>query len=101
VLWTAACMLRTRFGFGLASFTAEIDLARERSAFHASFAGWGRVQLVPPAAAELAAEIDADETRHRQRSVARLLHPRVRQVERFEPQKTGKITSQLQPRINS
>jgi predicted acetyltransferase len=36
----------------LASFTAEIDLPRERSAFHAPFAAAGHVRLVPLAAAD-------------------------------------------------
>ena len=51
-LWATEGTIYCRFGFGLASFTAEIDLPRERSAFHASFAAWGRVQFVPPATAE-------------------------------------------------
>ena len=51
-LWATEDTIYGRFGFGLASFTSEIDLARERSAFHASFASWGHVQLVPPATAE-------------------------------------------------
>jgi len=51
-LWATEDTIYGRFGFGLASFTAEIDLPRERSAFHASFAAWGRVQFVPPATAE-------------------------------------------------
>src|SRR4029077_4304437 len=41
-----------RFGFGLASFTAEIDLPRERAAFHAPLATCGHVRLVSPGAAE-------------------------------------------------
>jgi predicted acetyltransferase len=51
-LWATEDTIYGRFGFGLASFTAEIDLPRERSAFHAPFAAWGRVRLVPPDAAE-------------------------------------------------
>jgi len=51
-LWATEDTIYGRFGFGLASFTAEIDLARERSAFHAAFTASGRVQLVSPAAAE-------------------------------------------------
>jgi predicted acetyltransferase len=51
-LWASEDTIYGRFGFGLASFAAEIDLPRERSAFHASFASWGHVQLVPPATAE-------------------------------------------------
>src|SRR5215467_6515913 len=45
-LWATEDTIYGRFGFGLASFTAEIDLPRERSAFHAPFAAWGRVQFV-------------------------------------------------------
>ena len=51
-LWATEDTIYGQFGFGLASFTAEIDLPRERSAFHASFESGGRVQLVPLAAAE-------------------------------------------------
>jgi predicted acetyltransferase len=51
-LWATEDTIYGRFGFGLASFTGEIDLPRERSAFHAPFAACGRVQLVSPATAE-------------------------------------------------
>jgi predicted acetyltransferase len=51
-LWATEDTIYGRFGFGLASFTAEIDLPRERSAFHASLRTSGRVQLVAPATAE-------------------------------------------------
>jgi len=51
-LWATEDTIYGRFGFGLASFTAEIDLARERSAFHAPFVPSGHVQLVSPAIAE-------------------------------------------------
>lgn len=51
-LWATEDTIYGRFGFGLASFTAEIDLARERSAFHAPSAPTGRVQLVSLGAAE-------------------------------------------------
>jgi predicted acetyltransferase len=51
-LWATEDTIYGRFGFGLASFTAEIDLPRERSTFHTSFAASGRVQLVPLATAE-------------------------------------------------
>jgi predicted acetyltransferase len=51
-LWASEDTIYGRFGFGLASFTAEIDLPRERSAFHARFAASGPVSLIPPAAAE-------------------------------------------------
>ena len=42
-LWATEGTIYGRFGFGLASLTAEIDLARERSAFHAPFAPFGHV----------------------------------------------------------
>jgi predicted acetyltransferase len=51
-LWATEDTIYGRFGFGLASFTAEIDLPRERSAFHSPFAVSGRIRLVPPAEAE-------------------------------------------------
>jgi predicted acetyltransferase len=51
-LWATEDTIYGRFGFGLASFTAEIDLPRERSAFHAPFPTFGRVDLVSPVAAE-------------------------------------------------
>jgi predicted acetyltransferase len=51
-LWATEDTIYGRFGFGLASFSAEIDLPRERSAFHEAFASSGRVRLVSPAAAE-------------------------------------------------
>jgi predicted acetyltransferase len=51
-LWCTEDTIYGRFGFGQASFTAEIDLPRERSAFHAPFVAAGRVRLVPPAMAE-------------------------------------------------
>ncbi|MFL6352564.1 MAG: GNAT family N-acetyltransferase, partial [Bryobacteraceae bacterium] len=51
-LWATEETIYGRFGFGLASFTAEMDLARERSTFHAPYAASGRVQLVSPGAAE-------------------------------------------------
>jgi predicted acetyltransferase len=50
-LWASEDTIYGRFGFGLASFTATIDLPRERSSFHTSFAASGRVHLVPLAAA--------------------------------------------------
>jgi predicted acetyltransferase len=49
-LWATEDTIYGRFGFGLASFTAEIDLPRERSAFHAPFPAFGRVDLVSPVA---------------------------------------------------
>ena len=51
-LWATEDTIYGRFGFGLASFTAEIDLPRERSAFHAPSPVSGRVRLVPLSAAE-------------------------------------------------
>lgn len=51
-LWATEDTIYSRFGFGLASFSAEIDVPRERSAFHGSFAAAGDVRLVPLAAAE-------------------------------------------------
>jgi predicted acetyltransferase len=51
-LWATEDTIYGRFGFGLASFTAEIDLPRERSAFRAPFSAFGRARLVPPATAE-------------------------------------------------
>ena len=51
-LWATEDTIYGRFGFGLASFTAEIDLPRERSAFHAPFAASARARLVPLAVAE-------------------------------------------------
>ena len=51
-LWASEDTIYGRFGFGLASFTAEIDLPRERSAFHARLAASGNLRLVPLAAAE-------------------------------------------------
>ena len=51
-LWATEGTIYGRFGFGLASFVAEIDLARERSAFYASFSDLGRVRLAALGAAE-------------------------------------------------
>src|SRR6516225_282664 len=51
-LWATEGTIYGRFGLGLASFTAEIDLARERSAFHAPFSTFGHVRLVSPGTAE-------------------------------------------------
>jgi len=51
-LWATEDTIYGRFGFGLASFTAEIDLPRERSAFRAPLSSSGRVQLVPLGTAE-------------------------------------------------
>src|SRR5215470_2626412 len=51
-LWATEDTIYGRFGFGLASFTAEIDLPRERSAFHTPSSTFGHVQLVPLGSAE-------------------------------------------------
>lgn len=51
-LWATEGTIYGRFGFGLASLTAEIDLARERSAFHAPFSTFGHVRLVSLGTAE-------------------------------------------------
>jgi len=46
-LWASEDTIYGRFGFGLASFRAEIDLPSERSEFHARFAASGIVRLAP------------------------------------------------------
>src|SRR5262249_13225067 len=51
-LWATEDTIYGRFGFGLASFTAEIDLPRERSAFHGPSLTSGPVHLVPLGSAE-------------------------------------------------
>ena len=51
-LWASESTIYGRFGFGLAPFTAEIDLPRERSAFYGPSLTSGHVQLVPLGAAE-------------------------------------------------
>jgi predicted acetyltransferase len=51
-LWATEDTIYGRFGFGLASFAGEIDVPRERSAFHTPSLASGRVRLVSPAAAE-------------------------------------------------
>ncbi len=51
-LWATEDTIYARFGFGLASFAGEIDMPRERSAFHSPSPASGRVRLVSPAAAE-------------------------------------------------
>jgi predicted acetyltransferase len=51
-LWASEGTIYGRFGFGLASFVAEMDLARERSTFYAPFSTFGRVRLVLLDAAE-------------------------------------------------
>jgi predicted acetyltransferase len=51
-LWATEDTIYGRFGYGVASFTAEIDVARERTAFHRAFDPAGETRLVPPAEAE-------------------------------------------------
>jgi predicted acetyltransferase len=50
-LWATEDAIYGRFGYGVASFTAEIDVARERSAFHAPLEPAGSTRLVPLAEA--------------------------------------------------
>lgn len=51
-LWASEDRIYGRFGYGLASLTGEIDLARNRSAFQAPLEPFGRARLVPLAEAE-------------------------------------------------
>jgi predicted acetyltransferase len=51
-LWASEDTIYGRFGYGMASLVAEIDLARERSAYHAPAEPLGQARLVPLAAAE-------------------------------------------------
>jgi predicted acetyltransferase len=51
-LWATEDTIYGRFSFGLASFAGEIEMPRERSAFHVPFPASGPVRLVSPAAAE-------------------------------------------------
>jgi len=51
-LWATEDTIYGRFGFGLASFAGEIEMPRERSAFHVPSPGSSRVRLVSPTAAE-------------------------------------------------
>jgi predicted acetyltransferase len=51
-LWASEDTIYGRFGYGVASLVAEIDLARERSAYHAPAEPLGQARLVPLAAAE-------------------------------------------------
>jgi predicted acetyltransferase len=51
-LWATEDVIYGRFGYGVASFTAEIDVARERSAFHTLFEPAGTTRLVPVTEAE-------------------------------------------------
>jgi predicted acetyltransferase len=51
-LWATEDTIYGRFGYGLASLTIEIDLARDRSAYYASAEPFGPTRLVPLAEAE-------------------------------------------------
>jgi predicted acetyltransferase len=51
-LWASEDGIYGRFGYGMASLTAEIDVARERSSYHASTEPFGETRLVPPGGAE-------------------------------------------------
>src|SRR5262245_60074146 len=52
LLWASEDTIYSRFGYGIASFTAEIDLPREHSAYHTSFAPAGAARVVPLSEAE-------------------------------------------------
>jgi predicted acetyltransferase len=51
-LWATEDPIYGRFGYGLASYSLEIDLARERSAFYAPAERFGQMRLVPLGQAE-------------------------------------------------
>ncbi|PYO57601.1 MAG: GNAT family N-acetyltransferase [Candidatus Rokuibacteriota bacterium] len=51
-LWATEDTIYGRFGYGIASFTAEIELPRERSAYHAPFEPSGAARLMPLREAE-------------------------------------------------
>ena len=51
-LWASEDTIYGRFGYGMASLTAEIDIARERSAFYRQREPSGEPRLVPVADAE-------------------------------------------------
>jgi predicted acetyltransferase len=51
-LWATEDSIYGRFGYGLASYSLEIDLPRERSTFYAPAEPVGRVRLVPLGQAE-------------------------------------------------
>ena len=51
-LWASEDRIYGRFGYGLASLTGEIDVAREHTAFRAPAEPLGRARLVPLAEAE-------------------------------------------------
>ena len=47
-LWATEDPIYTRFGYGIGSFAGEVELPRERGAFHTAFPPAGDVQLVRP-----------------------------------------------------
>jgi predicted acetyltransferase len=51
-LWATEDVIYGRFGYGIASFTGEIELARDRSNYYAPFEPFGETRLVPLAEAE-------------------------------------------------
>ena len=51
-LWASEDTIYRRFGYGIASFVAEIDLPREHTAYHAAAAPAGEVRIVPRVEAE-------------------------------------------------
>ena len=51
-LWATEDTIYGRFGYGLASYSIEVDLPRERSAFHAPAEPFGQARLVPLGEAE-------------------------------------------------
>jgi predicted acetyltransferase len=51
-LWASEDTIYTRFGYGMASLAAEIDIARERSTYHAPVEPLGQTRLVPLGEAE-------------------------------------------------
>lgn len=46
-LWATEDTIYSRFGYGIASLTGEIELRRERSAYYAPFEPFGRASIVP------------------------------------------------------
>ena len=51
-LWATEDAIYTRFGYGIASFSGEVELPRERGAFHAALPPAGRTELMRPADAQ-------------------------------------------------
>ena len=51
-LWATEDTIYGRFGYGIASLSAEIDFPRERSAYYTSFEPFGETRLVPLGEAE-------------------------------------------------